>query len=99
MTKQDALDLLTIASFLHRRMDNAVRTPIAKLGRYVWRLSQGTTVSVRVLGRKPDDIFPLRFSVDPTLANEDTIGQVTGSYRFAIGDRVHKSNFEVAEHK
>jgi uncharacterized protein (TIGR02391 family) len=27
ITEQDALDLLTIASFLHRRMDDAVRTP------------------------------------------------------------------------
>lgn len=27
MTEQDALDLLTIASFLHRRLDAAVRTP------------------------------------------------------------------------
>ena len=26
-TEQDALDLLTIASFLHRRIDDAVRTP------------------------------------------------------------------------
>jgi uncharacterized protein (TIGR02391 family) len=27
MTEQDALDLLTMASFCHRRLDNAVRTP------------------------------------------------------------------------
>jgi uncharacterized protein (TIGR02391 family) len=27
MTEQDALDLMTIASFLHRRLDTAVRTP------------------------------------------------------------------------
>jgi len=27
MTEQDALDLMTIASFLHRRLDSAVRTP------------------------------------------------------------------------
>jgi uncharacterized protein (TIGR02391 family) len=27
MSEQDALDLLTIASFLHRRLDGAVRTP------------------------------------------------------------------------
>ncbi len=27
ITEQDALDLLTIASFLHRRLDDAVRTP------------------------------------------------------------------------
>ena len=27
MTEQDALDLLTMASFLHRRLDSAVRTP------------------------------------------------------------------------
>ncbi len=27
MTEQDALDLLTLASFLHRRLDSAVRTP------------------------------------------------------------------------
>lgn len=27
MNEQDALDLLTMASFLHRRLDGAVRTP------------------------------------------------------------------------
>ena len=27
MTEQDALDLLTMASFLHRRLDGAARTP------------------------------------------------------------------------
>lgn len=30
MTEQDALDLLTIASFLHRRLDGSVRTPRTK---------------------------------------------------------------------
>lgn len=30
MTEQDALDLLTMASFLHRRLDDAVRTPRTK---------------------------------------------------------------------
>lgn len=30
MTEQDALDLLTMASFLHRRLDGAVRTPRTK---------------------------------------------------------------------
>jgi uncharacterized protein (TIGR02391 family) len=27
MTEPDALDLLTMASFIHRRLDNAARTP------------------------------------------------------------------------
>jgi hypothetical protein len=39
------------------------------------------------LGRKPEEIFPLRFSADPTLATGETSGEVTGFYRFAIGER------------
>jgi len=37
------------------------------------------------LERKPDDVFPLRFSVDPALATGNTSGQVTGFYRLAAG--------------
>ena len=38
------------------------------------------------LGRKPDEIFPLRFSIDPTLAAGDTSGQIKGFYR-SLGDQ------------
>jgi hypothetical protein len=39
------------------------------------------------LARKPEEIFPLRFSVDPALASGDTRGQVEGFYR-TVGDQV-----------
>ena len=37
------------------------------------------------LGRKLDQIFPLRFSVDPSLSYRGTSGQVNGFYR-SVGD-------------
>ena len=50
----------------------------------------GGTIGVReeerkalyaALGKSPDDIFPLRFSVDPSLATGATSGQIEGFYR------------------
>ena len=37
------------------------------------------------LGKTPDAVFPLRFSVDPSLATGNVSGQVMGFYRYAIG--------------
>jgi hypothetical protein len=39
------------------------------------------------LGKTPDAVFPLRFSVDPSLATGDVSGQVCGFYRHAFGDQ------------
>jgi hypothetical protein len=38
------------------------------------------------LGREPGEVFPLRFSADPTLVTGHSAGEVHGFYRFAIGD-------------
>lgn len=38
------------------------------------------------LGRDPDAIFPLKFSVDPRLATGETGGEVSGFYRFVLRD-------------
>ncbi|SPE33518.1 conserved hypothetical protein [Acidobacteriia bacterium SbA2] len=35
------------------------------------------------LGKNADDVFPLRFSVDPSLATGATSGQIEGFYRFS----------------
>jgi hypothetical protein len=47
---------------------------------------QSRTGSLYTLGRQPDDIFPLRFRVDRTLATGDTTGEVEGFYQ-SLGDR------------
>lgn len=38
------------------------------------------------LGRKPDDVFPLQFSIEPGLATGTTNGEVKGFYRSGLGD-------------
>jgi len=43
------------------------------------------------LGKSPDQVFPLRFSVGPNLATDVTTGQVEGFYRFtAKGTQVEQ---------
>jgi hypothetical protein len=39
------------------------------------------------LGKTPDAVFPLRFTVHPKLATGDVSGLVHGFYRYAFGDQ------------
>ncbi len=43
---------------------------------------EGRKALYAALGKSPDEVFPLRFSADPSLATLVTTGKVDGFYRF-----------------